>query len=225
MATKGEKGKIQDDYTTKEPVRNADMACGERHFETWNPGDCLEYDTHHTGWTEAGWNELIATGCNANGLDGDNGLAKLTTIMCLMEGRNIDYMSITDTRLSKIRSDKLRKAIRRYLGKGAVVMASPVRDNTEKEASLDRTGGILVIVRPRWGLAIVGNQADNAGMGELHATTLQYSQGSIRLIVSYWPCRKGKKDNGLYNKTQRWMRNRESAGTPTVSILKMSPSR
>lgn len=179
------------------------MACGERHFETWNPGDCLEYNTHHTEWTEDGWNELIAAGCNVNGLDGDKGLAKLTTIMCLMEERNIDYMSITDTRLTKNMSDKLRKAIRRYLGKGTVVMASPVRNNTEKEASLDRTGGILVIVRPRWGLAIRGNQADSAGMGSLHATTLQYSQGSIRLIASYWPCLTDKEDNGLHNRMQR----------------------
>ena len=72
------------------------MACGERHFETLKPGDCLEYNTHHTEWEEKGRIELIVAGCNADGFDGDKGMSKLTTIMCLMEERNID-MSIMDT--------------------------------------------------------------------------------------------------------------------------------
>ena len=77
--------------------------------------------------------------------------------MCLTEERNIDYMSITDLRLTKMRSNKLREVIKRYLGKGTVVLASPVRSTSEKEASVDRASGILVIVKPRWGLAITGS--------------------------------------------------------------------
>ena len=80
----------------KELVGNADVACGVRHFETWNPGDCPEYDAHPIEWQEEGGRELIAAECKADGLVGDKGMVKLTMIICLMEERNISFMTIRD---------------------------------------------------------------------------------------------------------------------------------
>ena len=75
-----------------------------------------------------------------------------------------------------------------------------------------------MIIRPRWGLAVVHTSTDRFGLGVVLSTTSKYASGSLWVIANLWPTANAKEDNGLYHRCNRILVKQEDHMTPTEYI-------
>ena len=209
-----------EEYRTQ---RDAKMSVGEKYFQTYEPADVRSFSATQTDWESNEWSGFNAAFWNCNGLDGDGGLAKLTLAMRWMQRTDKDYLALIDVRLGPDKVSFFKKKIKQFFGIGTVVMTSNVRPpaTTGKQQVQPRgirAGGILVIIRPRWGLAVVHTSTDRLGLGVVHSTTVKYPSGSLRVIANLWPTANAKEDNGLYHRCNRILEKQEEHMKPTEYI-------
>ena len=78
-----------------------------------------------------------------------------------------------------------------------------------------RAGGIMMIVQPSYGLAVINSDTDSAKLGMLLTTTIRHKIGEIKIIGTYWPTQTTSlEDTGLWNRTVKWMRVQDIDGNP-----------
>jgi hypothetical protein len=152
-----------------------------------------------------------------------NGLTpqKLATIIAYIKGMDIDIFVMIDTRETENEGKYTSRRVKKALGRGTVVVSSPVRTEDRSFTGVRPSGGITAIVNSKWGLAVVRTDHDKAKLGLLLSISVRHELGELRVIGTYWPTNNGSEsDKGLWNRTLRWMRESEEDGNPLDYIQK-----
>jgi hypothetical protein len=193
---------------------------GEAHFtDTYNQSDvrCFDNPTATDFKSHDGCNIQVG-GHNVNGMT----IQKLTTICAWLLSTKIPIHVLSDVRGTEQECKYWIKVIKNKLGKGTVVLSSPVPTDDRSYHGVRRSGGILMVIQPSFGLAVLDSDSDPGKLGILLTSTIRCKLGNLKVIGTYWPTHNNTiEDNGLWNRTIKWMRLNDVDGNPLDYIQQL----